>query len=245
MRDLTKLQHRYGLPDGVSCRTLTLKDAQLRAMDGDDEDQDPRIEGYAALFGHRTELYPDLYEELVEGCFDAVLASEPDVCCLLNHDPCGVIARTSNDTLSLKADEKGLWYSATPNQSRVAQDAVEMIRRGDISQSSFAFVVQRAEWVDLDGDDAEENSGNLRRILEIKELWDVSPVTYPAYADTTSTVASRASTDDELAMQDLERQAEVQSALIADLKQRIDRRDAALRTAQGRIACLIDRLAVA
>lgn len=143
------------------------------------EDEGETIEGYAALYGSRTDLGM-FHEEIRSGAFDGVL--NDDVRALYNHDPNMVLARSVNGegTLKLSLDAKGLRYSyKTPNRS-YAKDLADAIRSGDVSQSSFAFQVESDEW-------KEGRSGepDVRTITKFKKLFDVSPVTYPAYPDAT------------------------------------------------------------
>ena len=103
-----------------------------------------------------------------------------DVRCLINHDPQFILARSNNGegTLTLTADAHGLKYSyVTPNRT-YAKDLEDAIRSGDVSQSSFAFAIKEETWT------AREGQNDLRRITKFERLYDVSPVTFPAYQDT-------------------------------------------------------------
>ncbi|MAM27434.1 MAG: HK97 family phage prohead protease [Flavobacteriaceae bacterium] len=136
------------------------------------------IEGYAALYESRTNL-GWMEEEILPGAFDDVV--NDDVRCLINHDPQYILARSNNGqgTLTLTLDARGLKYSyKTPNRS-YAKDLEDAIRSGDVSQSSFAFSIKEEEWIKRDG------QPDLRKIKKFERLYDVSPVTFPAYADTT------------------------------------------------------------
>lgn len=125
------------------------------------------IEGYAAVFDSVTDLGP-FQERIAQGAFSDVL--DDDVRLLINHD--GVpLARTSNNTLELSQDETGLYYRAQLSDTQAGRDLYEMIKRGDINQSSFAFMIEE-ESNDADG---------VRVIEKVSKLIDVSPVTYPAY----------------------------------------------------------------
>jgi len=143
----------------------------------DDDDANSVIEGSAALFNKRTDL-GWMEEEILPGAFDDVL--KDDVRCLFNHNPNFVLARSveGKGTLELIVDTEGLKYRyTTPNRS-YAKDLEDAIATGDVSQSSFAFRVKESIWIEREGEK------DLRQIKKVERLYDVAPVTYPAYQDT-------------------------------------------------------------
>ena len=101
-----------------------------------------------------------------------------DVVALFNHDQNMVLARTSSGTLKLNVTGNAMEYEFEAPNTTLGNDLLEMVRRGDVYQSSFAFTVDKEKW--------EENTGNKpkRIIRSIKKVYDVSPVTYPANPDT-------------------------------------------------------------
>ena len=135
------------------------------------------VEGYAALFNSVTTIGDWFREEIMQGAFDDVL--QDDVRALFNHDANLILARTASKTLEIGVDEKGLWYRYTTPQRQYALDLVDAINAGDVSQSSFAFRAKEWTWVEKEGE------LSLRQITKVERLYDVSPVTYPAYSDTT------------------------------------------------------------
>lgn len=152
--------------------TRALGMVELRAADG----VPTKIIGYAALFDVPVMIGGMFREIIAPGAFTAAIGRD-DVRGLYNHDQNYVIARTSNNTLSLSEDAKGLRYEAIPPDTTWAKDLMTSISRGDVSQSSFAFSVTKELW-----DDTVDPP--TRTIFEC-ELYDVSPVTYPATTDTT------------------------------------------------------------
>jgi len=160
-----ELRNKYG--ENVELRT-----AEVRAA-GDDS---LVIEGYAANFEQRTDL-GYFKEEIARGAFDDVM--EDDVRLLLNHEG-APMARTTNGTLELSIDDTGLKYRAALADTQDGRDLYKLIKRGDITQSSFAFTIAEQEW-------SEDRS--TRTVTKMARLLDVSPVTYPAYP--TTTVAAR------------------------------------------------------
>ena len=141
------------------------------------------VEGYAALYGVETDL--GWFREVIEkGAFDD--ADLTDVRALFNHDPNFPLARTKGGTLSLELDEKGLLYRFEAPDTTFGNDLIAMIRSGVISQSSFAFMIDEQSWEEKLGEEKE-----LRRIKKISVVYDVSPVTYPAYEETSVTARKR------------------------------------------------------
>jgi len=94
------------------------------------------------------------------------------------------LARTTNGTLRLSVDEKGLRYEADMPNTSTARDLMELLKNGTINQSSFAFTVEEDSWEVKDG-------MNIRTIDKVSQLYDVSSVTYPAYNAASSSVALR------------------------------------------------------
>ncbi len=142
------------------------------------------IVGYAAKFNSKTELYRGLFEIIEPGAFDEVL--EQDVRALFNHDPNLVLGRTKSGTLRLSVDETGLRYEITPPDTQIAKDLLESISRGDVSQSSFGFKVK------TDTFEEHKDGTFTRSIRKVDTLFDISPVTYPAYEDTAVALRSKA-----------------------------------------------------
>jgi len=151
-----------------------------KRMDGDQETETGIIEGYAAKFNEKTELWPGHYEVLKPGCFDDVLTD--DVRCLFNHSPNYVLARTASGTLELSVDEIGLKYRYKSPNRTFANDLKDAIKSGDVSQSSFGFSVRSSNWTKQEVDGEMQYT---REVVKVKKLYDVSPVTYPAYQNTT------------------------------------------------------------
>ena len=132
--------------------------------------------GSAAVFGLMSEKLGFFYEKIEPRAFDEVL--DNDVRALFNHDPNYILGRNKSGTLRLSIDEEGLKYEIDLPDTQAGRDIATSIARGDISQSSFAFQVGQDRW-EMDGDN------EIRVIEKINRLFDVSPVTYPAYPDTT------------------------------------------------------------
>jgi len=145
------------------------------------------LTGYAALYSTETRIAGLFREVLEPGAFRAALARKDDVRALFNHDPNKVLGRASSGTLTLEEDETGLRYTVTLPDTQDGRDLWTLVQRGDVSQSSFAFSVDAEEWRDKDADLP------LRAVKSV-HLFDVSPVTYPAYNETSVSARSQAET---------------------------------------------------
>jgi len=133
------------------------------------------IVGHAAIFNRDADIGGWFAESVAPGAFKRAIA-EDDVRSLFNHEPSYILGRNRAGTLKLSEDDEGLLSTTYPPDTSYARDLLVSIERGDVSQMSFAFRVLREEW-DETGDTLK------RKILEV-ELFDVSPVTYPAYVQT-------------------------------------------------------------
>jgi HK97 family phage prohead protease len=101
-----------------------------------------------------------------------------DVVALFNHDANMVLARTKSGTLKLKVTGSAMEYEFEAPNTTLGNDLLEMVKRGDVYQSSFAFSVEAEDWEEREG------MKPKRIIRGIKKVYDVSPVTYPANPDT-------------------------------------------------------------
>ena len=138
------------------------------------------VEGHAAIFGVMSENLGGFREVIHEGAFDEVLSD--DVRALFNHDSNLILGRTTANTLNISIDDKGLVYKYESPDTSYARDLLISLERNDINQSSFGFnvaSVHGAEW-----EEDEETGALTRHIKKFSRLFDVSPVTFPAYLQT-------------------------------------------------------------
>lgn len=147
-------------------RTFNVSDIEVRNDDGKNV-----VVGYGAVFNSESNDLGGFVEYIAPGAFDGRL--EDDVRFLINHDGLP-LARTTNNTLRLSVDERGLKYEADMPDTTLANDLMTLLRNGTISQSSFAFTVEEDSWENVEG-------RNIRTINKVSRLYDVSSVTYPAY----------------------------------------------------------------
>jgi HK97 family phage prohead protease len=165
------------------------------------EDKQPKIIGHAAMFDQLSEPLFDFREKIAAGAF-AKSIKKDDIRALFNHDANYPLGRNKAGTLKLKEDDQGLAIEIDPPQTQWARDLQESIRRGDISQMSFGFTVIKDSW--------EHNKGkeSIRTLQEVK-LFDVSPVTFPAYPQTSVAVRDYISALKELDAQGTVKESEV------------------------------------
>lgn len=148
------------------------------------EDLDGKLEGHAAVFNEPADIGGMFREVIKPGAFKNAIKRGDDVRALFNHDANFVLGRSVSGTLELKEDKKGLGVSIDPPDTQFARDLNKSISRGDISQMSIAFQVTEEAWKE-----GEEGELDTREIRDVK-LYDVSPVTFPAYEGTDIAVRS-------------------------------------------------------
>jgi uncharacterized protein len=149
-------------------RTIAYSNLEVRA-----EGNGNTLVGYAALFDSPSEPMPFI-EYVKRGAFSKTLNDGADVRLLIDHE--GVpLARSKSGTLALEEDERGLRVEAeldpmNPDAARI----MSAMKRGDLSQMSFAFRTIKDNW---------NTDRSVRELREV-QLFDVSVVTFPAYEET-------------------------------------------------------------
>lgn len=145
-------------------------------------DDAAKIGGHAAKFDSLSEDLGGFRERIAPGAFAQTIKTG-DIRALWNHDSNIVLGRNKSGTLRLSEDSAGLLWEADAPQTQLVRDMVlAPIERGDVSQCSFGFYTLNDKWAKMDGE-------WIRTLLEV-ELFDVSPVTYPAYPSTDVAVRS-------------------------------------------------------
>ena len=158
------------------------------------------IEGRPIVFGVRSvNLTPwsstrKVYEILEPGCISRELLQKSDVILNLNHsnmvpDVLGRYRNTDKDTLTLELRGDGIDCRCDLPKTNNANDALELIKRGDINGMSFAF---EDDWEDTENGVPYERTNDiedgkevwLRHVKKITGLYDVAIVTHPAYEQT-------------------------------------------------------------
>lgn len=199
-------------------RILSKKGLELRTLANDSGGTDTVIAGTAIPYGSSSEEMWGFREIIAPGAFAHALSG--DIRCLWNHDTGKPLGRTSSNTLTLTDTKDGLQYECKLPNNSWGIDAREAISRGDVTGTSFGFRVREDDWVYV------ENQ-LIRTILEA-ELFEVSPVTFPAYPE--SSVEARSQ---ELLTEGRRRAAGGSELGIEDREQTLDLFERRLRLAEA------------
>ena len=140
------------------------------------------LAGYAAKWDEEA-VIGGWYREIIrKGAFAKSLADGDDVRGLFQHDSKQVVARVGNGTLSLREDDSGLAFEMSPNpDSTSGRDLLALVGRGDVDKMSFGFTVRADGEKRVDGEP--EDKLPLYELTDLR-LWEISPVTWPAYDGT-------------------------------------------------------------
>ena len=162
------IERRHFLCDALAIETRAGKDGKERRL----------IVGHAAVFNQLSDDLGGFREQVATGAFKEAITTD-DVRALWNHNPDYVLGRNRSSTLTLAEDARGLAIEIDPPDTQWARDLLVSIDRGDVNQMSFAFSVRAngQNW-------GKEDDGTYVRTLTRVRLYDVSPVTYPAYPQT-------------------------------------------------------------
>lgn len=158
----------------VERRGFVIDGLKIERRDG----EPAKIVGHAAVFNSLSEDLGGFRETILPGAFADAIGRD-DVRALINHDSNLILGRNRAGTLTLSEDSQGLYIEISPPDTSYARDLMVSMERGDINQMSFGFSVAPggASW-------GETTDGVYVRTLSKCNLFDVSPVTYPAYTQT-------------------------------------------------------------
>lgn len=151
-------------------RTIT---AEFRASE---DASQPRIEGRAVVYDQTIDL-GFFRERVAKGAFTRAISEQQDIRFLVNHSPDQLLGRTKSGTLTISQDDRGVNFSCLMPDTQLGKDTYTLIKRGDLSQCSFGFVVTQ-ESVSYDDD------GTALRTIEDLNCFDLSAVCYAAYPTT-------------------------------------------------------------
>lgn len=148
----------------------------LELRDDKKEGSAGTIGGYAAVFNKLSEPLGRFREKIAPGAFADSLKN--DVRAFWNHNMDFILGRTSAKTLSLKEDQLGLAFNLDLPDTQMGNDILTSVRRGDISGMSFGFMVNEDNW-----ERGKAGEPHIRTLLKV-DLFEVSPVVFPAYPQT-------------------------------------------------------------
>ena len=156
---------------------------EIRRIDNTFEENGRTIQGRAIIFESLSNDLGGFKEIIKKGAISQELVDNSDVFARTNHSDDYILARCNKGkgSLQLELKDDGLYYSFEAPNTEKGNELVEHIRRGEISQSSFAFMVANEpdaeRWTKIDG-------VTVREIYKISYLGDVAPVFTPAYSET-------------------------------------------------------------
>lgn len=169
---------------------MEMRMALLESANNDDENKQ-LVEGYAAVFNQRALIWESewsgwKYMEVIDrNAFNG--ADMSDTVFKYNHgDVAMILARASNNTLTMNTDDKGLRISADIIDTNNGTDVYKLIKRGDLNKMSFAFTV-KSERTEVD----KENKIYTRTITAFDKIYDVAVVDFPAYYGTSIQARSK------------------------------------------------------
>lgn len=169
---------------------MEMRMALLEPANNDDENKQ-LVEGYAAVFNQRALIWESewsgwKYMEVIDSnAFNG--ADMSDTVFKYNHgDVAMILARASNNTLTMNTDDKGLRISADIIDTNNGTDVYKLIKRGDLNKMSFAFTV-KSERTEVD----KENKIYTRTITAFDKIYDVAVVDFPAYDGTSIQARSK------------------------------------------------------
>ena len=149
------------------------------------DDGRPTIVGMAPPWNKWSVDLGGFKERFMPGAFKKYLERSPndprgraDVVAKYNHSDSHVLGRTTNDTLQIEETPKGLVYRAIPPVGTpTTAEVLPLIKDRYIYGSSFAFSIPDARGEQWD----ELPNGEVTRTITEASLFDLSPVTHPAY----------------------------------------------------------------
>lgn len=164
--------------------------SEVRAIAPEEEGADTEIEGKGIVFNQRSEKLGFFYEYIEPEAIQS--ADTRGIISLFNHDGNYVLGNSDNRTLTLEISKEAVIYRVKAPGTQTIRDLVlSPIVRGDVRGSSFMFSIARG------GDDWDEQSDGtiIRYVKKIERVYEMGPVTMPAYSQTTTDIAKRSFDD--------------------------------------------------
>lgn len=140
-----------------------------------------KIEGRSIVFNSLSQDFGGWKEKISPDAISDEIINASDILFLLNHsDSRGILGRKrkGSGSLSTEIREDGVYFSFDAPQTSLGDELLEYLRRGDITQCSFAFTVDDDDWKE------QEDGTYIRTIKKFHKIYDMSAVYTPAYTDT-------------------------------------------------------------
>jgi uncharacterized protein len=178
------------MTERLEWRFLPLEGAEVRASG-----EGRTLDGYAAVFGQEAVIWGLFREEVAPGAYRKTI-QEHDIRALWNHDSRIVLGRNKANTLRLREDGRGLHTEIDPPDNEWGRPVVDAVQRGDVTGMSIAFRAVKDSWW-YPPEDSDELP---KRTIKEAKLYEVSPVTFPAFESTSISARSVAlvATEEEL-----------------------------------------------
>lgn len=163
---------------------------QPRLREAADGQESRTIEGYAIVFGVRSQLlfdwYDRYYEVIEPGSIDEARLREMDIKMTIFHDREMLIARSNKGvgTLKLTVDEIGVKYEFDAPRTSAGETALELVKRGDLAGSSFTYWSDEKSSVHYD---MTEDNILVRHVDRIDKVYEMTIASDPAYVETSVT----------------------------------------------------------
>ena len=190
----------------------TMRIVDLHVEQRADGQPSRRIEGRAVPFNEWSNpIWGEWIEKIDPHAFDGCDMSDVIMCTDHGTGCADVLARSRNGegTLEIRIEDDGLHFAFdAPNTTR-GNDLLELVRRGDVRECSFKFMVAEDRWTWRSATNGLKY--DQREVTKISKLYDLSIVVSGAYP-TTSAVAERAAADERAAVEALRRAAAHASA---------------------------------
>ena len=167
-------------PSGTELRAFSIDDYEIRAGEPNADGTIP-FRGHAAVFNRKADIGGYFTEQFSPGAFKRTIA-QADVRMLVNHDPSMPLARSKAGSLRLSEDSKGLAVEADMTPTTYALDLALLMDQRVVSEMSIGFSAVKDEW--------DESPKIPHRTVIEARLFDVSPVTFPAYGGTDASLRS-------------------------------------------------------
>jgi len=170
---IDKWYNTYGKRSGAMEAERRFLQVEMRAASDENI-----IEGTPIVYDTETDL--GWFREMVAKGAATEALTRSDEFLLFNHDSNQPLARRKNGTLTVTEDDKGVHIKADLSKSSLGPGVYRDIKAGLIDKMSFAFTVEEESWVSPEN----PKDSDLRIIRSFREIYDYSPVTYPAYKST-------------------------------------------------------------